>query len=244
MPVDGSASLPSPKQSNGWIQYQDAAGNPYIFHPVTQTSLWGVLATGGGDNGGSPRVGSSPSAAPSPTMQNVYNLSVSTSSPSGSQSQPQPDRTSQFTSPRKASPASGVRASPPRGPYTPGPLTPPSLNPFPQSHHVDVTTDPGHPLPSKPHHYIRRLYDDTSCSESEAVVGGPPSSSPTAGRRADRARRRAAVKARRARAVEARDRIVAERLARDADLDKLKREREELQRRIQELEESGRRTCS
>ena len=87
------------RRSNGWVQYHDASGNPYIFHPATQTSLWGVLATSGA---GSPRVGSSPSAAPSPTMQNVYNLSVSTS-PSQPPQHPQPDRASQFTSPRKVS---------------------------------------------------------------------------------------------------------------------------------------------
>ena len=144
-------------------------------------------------------------------MRNVYNLSVKTS----------PASQSQFTSPRKASP-SGQK-------YTPGPRTPiSSANPSP--------THQAH-LPAKPHHYIRRLYDDTSCSESEV---NPPASAAaptlTESRRADRAKRRKAVGERQAKARRARDKIIKERMAKDEDLRKLKEEREALQRRIAELE--------
>ena len=90
---------PSPKASSrGWLQYYDNDGNPYIHHPDTQQSLWGLLASATNS------VNSPPTAQGQ--MTNPFNLSVSTTTAR--------NNGGQFSSPRnKASPSlGGGRQSP------------------------------------------------------------------------------------------------------------------------------------
>ncbi|GMH88174.1 hypothetical protein TrST_g10281 [Triparma strigata] len=231
-PQSTDKPLPSPKSSNGWIQYYDDNGNPYIFHPDTQSSLWGVLATPQSPSNLSPSASnrrSPTNGSPGPSgVQNVFGLSVTTSA--SVEGSPSVANNDQFSSPRggglfqttptKGSPVfsgllnvgnvGNVGSPPSRSSPSPSPLSTP-----------------------RSHHYIRRAYEDTDASENEYNFKPQPGD---ATRQEERKQRRRKAEAKRKKEKAKRDKIVKQRLEGLVELKQLKREKEELAARIRHLE--------
>lgn len=113
-----SNSMPSPS-SKGWVQYYDEGNNPYIYHPVTGNSMWGILATGGGGSPG----GGSPRGSPGTPGSQSSRVEMGGMSPGGGRMSPGGGR----ASPHQASshPSSPYPSSP--YPTSPHPTSPSTL---------------------------------------------------------------------------------------------------------------------
>ena len=255
----GGKSGRESEAGGGWEQYFDDDGNPYIYHPVAGTSMWGYLATKG--SGGSPSGGSSTGrtspmssslvrpAQYTPRLGGFGDLSVNTGDDSHLL------QANQFSSPRgSASASSPAGKSPPKNLVSPScqfathnrPACSPSAA-SPKSSSSQVTTT------SRPHHWIRRAYDDTDISEAEGAADPNsfdfkpkfvPSLELKEQRRMERRQRRKDLEERKAKREKKREERVMQRIREDCELEGLKREELELRERIRKLEEESKREKS